>query len=421
MPTSRHSTFGVRGSGGSGDLRQGNLTSILRYIRDHGSSSRHDIAQGCGLGISTMTDLIAELRSRRLVMELDPIRRPAAGRPTRPIALDGEPWLALGVHLDIDRVRFTAVTVGGREIWTDAVPHDLRGVGAAGYDTVRDIILRGLAMLPRDKELLAVEVGVPGYVERDTGTVTWSAGLDWRDFPLGRLVGDALGRVGIRNIHVGIANDCQLAGLHACRAELGLPSDSIAVYLGGTRGIGSSVIIGGEIYRGAQGSAGDFGHRTVWPGGNSCWCGRDGCLATAAGLAQLVAETAPMSRAEAEAAVDAHPAQAVQSVLDAAAGGEERALATLAGAGDALGYVLDDVIGVINPHTAILGGFLGVLSPYLLPRIEERLGVRRSLAAFAPTAVVGLEKVVPRVARGGALAARDACLNDPLGLTRPLG
>src|SRR6478736_8066927 len=129
MPTSRHPSYGVRGSGGSGDLRQGNLTSILRYVRDHGSSSRHDIAQGCGLGISTMTDLISELRSRRLVKELDPIRRPAAGRPTRPIALDGEPWCALGIQIDVDYIRFSAVTVGGREVWSASIPVDLRESG----------------------------------------------------------------------------------------------------------------------------------------------------------------------------------------------------------------------------------------------------------------------------------------------------
>ena len=87
-----------------GTLRHGNLTQILRYVRDHGASSRHDIARGCGLGISTMTDLIGELRARRLVRELDPIRRPGAGRPTRPIAFDGEPWCVLGVQIDVDRI-----------------------------------------------------------------------------------------------------------------------------------------------------------------------------------------------------------------------------------------------------------------------------------------------------------------------------
>ena len=128
MPAGLTPDMGHRRSGGSGDLRQGNLTQILRYVRDHGASSRHDIAHGCGLGISTMTDLIGELRARRILKELDPIRRPGAGRPTRPIDFDGEPWCVLGVRVDLDGFQFAAATLGGRELWRDSVAANLRGV-----------------------------------------------------------------------------------------------------------------------------------------------------------------------------------------------------------------------------------------------------------------------------------------------------
>ena len=116
MPAGLTPIPGLRRSGGSGDLRQGNLTQILRYVRDHGASSRHDIARGCGLGISTMTDLIGELRERRIVKELDPIRRPGAGRPTRPIDFDGEPWCVLGVRVDLDGFQFAAQLWGTRAV-----------------------------------------------------------------------------------------------------------------------------------------------------------------------------------------------------------------------------------------------------------------------------------------------------------------
>src|SRR5215216_586706 len=43
MPAGPTTDLGPRRSGGSGDLRQGNLTQILRYVRDNGASSRHDI------------------------------------------------------------------------------------------------------------------------------------------------------------------------------------------------------------------------------------------------------------------------------------------------------------------------------------------------------------------------------------------
>ncbi len=411
----------MRGSGGSGDLRQGNLTSILRYVRDHGSSSRHDIAQGCGLGISTMTDLISELRSRRLVKELDPIRRPAAGRPTRPIALDGEPWCALGIHIDVDKIRFSAVTVGGREVWSASVPVDLRDRGADAHGTIRDILISELTHLPSDKELLAVEVGVTGYVARNRGTVSWSARLGWHDFALIPIVNEALAELDIRRIHVRVANDSHLAGLHAARIELASPPHTVAAYLGGMRGLGSGVIVAGEIYRGAHGGAGDFGHANVDPSGPPCWCGRHGCLESLVGLRRLLTASALMSAAEAEQAVDAHPEHAVQTLVDAAAGGNEQVEQVLSRSAETLGRVFDDVIGVVNPHTVILGGYLGVLSPYLVDGIRQRVHVRTDVAAFVGTEIVGLTQVVPRVVGGAALAARDACLNDPLGLTRPLG
>jgi predicted NBD/HSP70 family sugar kinase len=394
------------------------LTSILKYVRDHGSSSRHDIAQGCGLGISTMTDLIGELRSRRLVKELDPIRRPAAGRPTRPIALDGEPWCALGIQIDVDQVQFSAATIGGREVWHKAMPINLREIGAEGHTKIRDVLGQQLAKLPVDKELLAVEVGVPGYVARDRGTVSWSAALGWHDFPLSRVVTDALNDLDLGGIHVGVSNDCHLAGLHASRVELHLPTDTVAIYLGGIRSVGSSVVIAGEIFRGANGGAGDLGHKNVDLAGIRCWCGRDGCLDTLVGLRYLLANGGLFDMDEAAALVDASPRDAGQLVLNAAVTGDDRVLEALRVAGDALGRALDDLIGLLNPHTVILGGYLGPLSPYLMPNIEARLVLRTAIAAFASTEIVALDTIVPRVVRGGALAARDACLNDPLHLTR---
>ncbi|HEY5846260.1 MAG TPA: hypothetical protein VIT42_05670, partial [Microlunatus sp.] len=71
-----------------------------------------------------MTDLINELRGRRLVRELDPVRRPAAGRPTRPIVLDGEPWAVIGAHVDIDVIEIRVATVGGEQLWQETVPCD---------------------------------------------------------------------------------------------------------------------------------------------------------------------------------------------------------------------------------------------------------------------------------------------------------
>jgi predicted NBD/HSP70 family sugar kinase len=422
MPAGVTPDLGLRRSGGSGDLRQGNLTQILRYVRDHGASSRHDIARGCGLGISTMTDLIGDLRARRIVKELDPIRRPGAGRPTRPIDFDGEPWCVLGVRVDLDGFQFAASTLGGRELWHDSVSADLRrATSDAGFAALDTQLRSQLTRLPADKQLIAVEIGVPGYVAEDRATVGLSESPDWQNFPLSAKVTATLNDLGIERVHVGITNDSQLAALHAVRTELRLRPDAIAAYLGGLRGVGSGLVISGEIFRGAGGGAGDFGHLNVDPSGPACYCGRNGCLQSLIGPQNLLTVGDLLPADEAARLIDEQPEEAVRRIVEAIDEGQAAMLQVFKRAGTALGDAIDDVIGVANPHTVILGGYLGALSTHLMASIEERIARRLAIPAFAETKVVAVDQNVPRVVGGAVLAARDACFYDPLTLTRPVG
>ena len=421
MPAGLAPDLGLRRSGGSGDLRQGNLTQILRYVRDHGASSRHDIARGCGLGISTMTDLIGELRARRIVKELDPIRRPGAGRPTRPIDFDGEPWCVLGVRVDLDGFQFVAANLGGQELWRDSVTADLRRAAPdAGFAALDTQLRAQLTRLPADKHLIAVEIGVPGYIAEDRATVGLSESPEWQDFPLSAKVTATLNDLGIDRVHVGVTNDSQLAALHAVRTELRLRPDAIAAYLGGLRGVGSGLIIGGEIFRGAGGGAGDFGHLNVDPSGPACYCGRNGCLQSLIGPQNLLTVGDLLPADEAARLIDVRPEEAIRRIAEAIDEGHAAMLQVFKRAGTALGDAIDDVIGVANPHTVILGGYLGALSAHLMASIEERIARRLAIPAFAETKVVAVDQNVPRVVGGAVLAARDACFYDPLTLTRPV-
>lgn len=418
MP-SAHALEGARRSGGSGDLRHGNLAHILRYVRDYGPCSRHDIARGCGLGVSTLTDLINELRNRRLVRELDPVRRPAAGRPTRPITLDGEPWVVLGLHISIDAVELGFATVGGEELWQETIPVDLRDVGAAeGYRIIADVMTHQIQKLDESRELVSVEVGMSGFVSREQGTVS-SRSFGWHDMPLRELVEQTLWEAGVKNpVHVGVANDCQLAALYAGRTELQLPNDLVAVYYGGLRSLGSGVLINGEIFGGAHGGAGDLGHVNVAIEGGVCWCGRSSCLQSVVSPEALLVRGGLLPSRGAQQLVDERPWEVLNVIADAATRGDERVLEALAVAGDTLGTALDDILGSINPHAAIIGGYLGLLSRWVMPSLEERLASRIASPAYATTRIVALDQISPRVVGGAVLAARDEVLAEPLHLTR---
>ncbi|WP_375431099.1 ROK family protein [uncultured Friedmanniella sp.] len=406
----------------SDDLRYGNLLRILRHLRDHGPSSRTDIAAGCGLAMSTMTELIAELRGRRLVRELKGVPRKGAGRPLRPVALDGEPWCALGVQVDLSGIHVLASTVGGEELWSDYVSLPLLHSGPEpGWGLLREALDDQFGRVPEEMTLVAVELALPGYVATDRGTVGWSKDLGWDGLPLQDRVTDQLAERGRAEVAVGVAHDCHLAGLHAVRVELALPLPHVAVYLGGLREVGGALVVDGAVFDGEDGSAGDFGHVNVDPRGPSCPCGRNGCLESLIGPTTLLARSGLVPAEDADTLVTQDPTAALGALLAAADDGDLRVLAVLAEAGDALGLALDDIIGAVNPSVVLLGGYLGVLQRYLLEPARARVARRTAVTSFSATKLIALGDLAPRVVAGAALAARDACLADPLRLTSVVG
>ena len=410
-----------RNGGGPGDLRQGNLTKILQHLQTHGPSSRHDIAHGCGLGISTMTDLVAELRARGLVRELEAVRRPGAGRPTTPIALDGEAWCVLGVHLELTEVSLVCTTLGGRELWREHVAVPLKNSGPErGYALFHDLLCDRLQRIPEQKTLIAVQIGLPGYVAGDNGTVSRCPTLGWDGLPLSTAVYDTVYGAGWENITVGIEHDCHLAALHAVREELPAPMPPVAVYLGGIRELDGGMVLDGHIFRGADGGAGDLGHVRVDPQGAECICGRRGCLETVLGPQQLLVRSGLASPTEAEKLLTHEPHRAQQMLVEGAQGHDPSVLRALEDGGLALEVAMDGIIGTVNPHAVVLGGFLGLIRPLLGARLQQGVEPRVAVGPFASTALLSLETMVPRVLLGAGLAARDACLQHPLHLTHVL-
>ena len=132
-------------------------------------------------------------------------------------------------------------------------------------------------------DCIAVGVGVPGQVDRDTGKVRLAVnlGIGVEPFDLVSAVENELG------LPVVIENDVRAAALGAYESLTlaGQRPDSLALMSIGT-GISAGVVIGGVLVRGAQGMAGEVGHVVVDENGPVCRCGQRGCLeAMAAGPA----------------------------------------------------------------------------------------------------------------------------------------
>ena len=109
----------------------------------------------------------------------------------------------------------------------------------------------------RGPELGAVGIGVPSVVEFDTGRVVSSANIPLQDVPLRQVLGERLG------VPVFVDNDATVAALAEAHDEqLHLVARDLVILTVGT-GVGGGFVLGGRIYRGATGGAGELGHTII--------------------------------------------------------------------------------------------------------------------------------------------------------------
>jgi len=120
-------------------------------------------------------------------------------------------------------------------------------------------------------EVIGIGIGAPGPLNRETGVIRVAPNLGWRDVPLRDRVSEAL------SIPATLDNDANCAVLGEWWRGAGREVLHLVGLTVGT-GIGGGIVINGELYHGASGVAGEFGHTTIDPTGRRCACGNYGCL-----------------------------------------------------------------------------------------------------------------------------------------------
>ncbi|MBP3866923.1 MAG: ROK family protein [Eggerthellaceae bacterium] len=161
-------------------------------------------------------------------------------------------------------------------------------------------------------------------------------------------------------INVAVLNDANAAALGEMWMGAGGNAHSALLVTLGS-GIGSGLIVDGNVVSGAHGAAGEIGHMTVVPGGRDCMCGRKGCVerySSARGIVQSFKEaggadgvdTAAFSTYEPKNDTDAY------TVFKAYEQGDPRAKVALADMADKLGFALAQMACVVDPDLIMLGG-----------------------------------------------------------------
>ncbi len=232
--------------------------------------------------------------------------------------------------------------------------------------------------------LLGIGIGVPGIIDMQTGLVRESPNLpDWVDYPARAAIEQRLKTVVI------LENDANVAALG--EKWLGAAKDysDVAMLTLGT-GVGGGLVLGGAIWRGANGMAGEFGHTTVEPDGHPCGCGNRGCLeqyASATAVVRMAREAIALTKNGASAlarAAHSDPEFSAKSIYSLAMQGDEDARRIFRCVGRCLGIVLSSLVNSLNLPIYVIGGGASSAWEAFAPAIFEEL--RRRSIVYAATA-----------------------------------
>ena len=340
----------------------GGAGAILQLVRSGQAATRADLAAMTGLARSTVAQRVDALLARGLLVSRGDSPS-TGGRPATLLAFNDGAGVVLCGDLGATHSRVAVTDLGGtvlaqtrHEIAIAEGPEVVLGWLEATFDGLLDEVGRG------HDAVRGVGVGLPGPVEFATGRpVSPPIMPGWDRYP----VGDRLAtRYGVPAL---VDNDVNIMALGEHWSTWRHEAFLLFVKMG--TGIGSGIVAGGHVHRGADGAAGDIGHIHV-PDHDDivCRCGNRGCLEAFAGGGAMAARLR-------EAGLDTHTSL---DVVDRVRAGHPVATQLIREAGRAVGGVLATCVNMLNPAVIVIGGDLARTDEPLLAGVREVV-YRRSL------------------------------------------
>ena len=334
-------------------VRAANRERIVDLLRAEGPMTQADLARASGLSPATVSSIAQELREDGWLADGDG-RRAA-------IALSRRAGVAVGIDFGHSHVRVAIADLAHAVLAEEGTALDVDHAAADGIAVARDLVVRLLdeVGMPRER-VTGVGMGLPGPLRRDSGEVGDSAILPgWIGARPELLMGEALG------LPVRVENDANLGGLAEIVWGAGGGCSEL-VYVKASTGVGAGLVLGGRLYRGHAGTAGELGHMTIDSDGPVCRCGNRGCLETFAG-AEAILE--PLRRRYG-------PELTLRRAIALAHDGDIGCRRVIADAGAALGLAVAGVCNLLAPQRVVVGGELAGAGELVLEPLRRT--VRRS-------------------------------------------
>jgi N-acetylglucosamine repressor len=370
---------------------------VLSAIQNLELPTRKRLARQVRRSTVSISSQLSSLLGRGLVEKSGKIVG-KGGRPSTVYRLSPEVGWTIGVYIEGTVCHIVAVDATGKTCAERIMLLSLSGNPTAQPAEIvaqlSEELEKLIATATQDgKRVLAIGVAPPGMVDSRRGMWLHGFGLAGVDHvELRALLEKTLSRAVL--VEDPARSLAHLAVSRLGRAET---SDFFLLYLGS--GVGAALVLGGNLYRGNHGMAGEIGHLPVEEPGDRCRCGNTGCLETVASLPAILGrfnrriDEGVISSLQRFGSQRGAEALTLEAIVEAAAGGDRLALSSLADIGTLVGKACATMVMLYNPRTICIAGPAAILADYLREHIWN--SVRRTVIPEMLTDL-RLEVMLPR-------------------------
>ena len=384
------------------DIRRINAAAVLRLLLDEGPLARVDIASRLSLTSGAVTRITAELATRGLIRELEPVATSEAGRRRVPVDIAASAFLVAGVHIGYELTTFGLVDLRGRLVGEPKTRrHGPIGVSGA-IDEAKAAADSLLHSAPSDSQIIGVGVISGGFVLRKTSGLPnidgWQIvadhnSLGWHNESLAKLA-PALAPLDVFIDNAYRAHSKAELMFGAARGT----KNFIEIFIGSLTG--AAFVLDGSIYSGKDVRAPDITHLPVAAEqGIPCSCGRRGCLRSVAGAEALVAR----------ALQEGLDVATITDISQLARSGNEIARGLIRSRSEFLGEAVAILIDLLAPEKVVLAGAIHTLDNAV--DLVRAVAARRSEHAYRIDDII-VPTALGEPASANIVAAAAGCLDD---------
>lgn len=319
-------------------MRRQNKYIVLDAIRQMAPISRIQLSKYTKMSPTTITRIVQELEAEGFILE-GVSEETAIGRRPTLIHMREDALYTIGIEIDCFTIRIGILDFLGKLIAFQEVKCSIKHQYVEAIHLLKRSIENIMTeyQIAQDK-LLGIGVGIPGVINNEEGIIVSSEQLKWENCHIREDLN------GVFGCEVIVDNELKMQII----AEIGdiyTPLYSNCILVGIGTGIGASILLNGEVYRGIQNKAGEISHITINPFGEMCHCGKRGCLS------MYVSEVTLLKRTPKNLNI-----QSIEEILHCVDQGEQWAIDIQQDVATFLAIAINNLVCLYEPEAVIVSG-----------------------------------------------------------------